>query len=104
MHSKGGVPVKMVIITYNEAMDDEVMEAIAVASIKNYTKTKGAFGTGETSGTHMGNDIWPGLNNILYIACEEKESKELLSRVKDLRKNFGKEGIKAFLLPIEDLT
>lgn len=96
--------MKMVIITYNEAMDDEVMELLAEASIKNYTKTTGAFGSGQTSGTHMGNDIWPGLNNILYIACEEKDSKELLSRIKALRKDFGKEGIKAFLLPIEDLT
>jgi len=94
----------MVMITYNEAMDDEVMEAISTASIKNYTKITGAFGRGQTSGTHMGNDIWPGLNYILYIACEERESKELLSRVKALRKDFGKEGIKAFLLPIEDLT
>lgn len=96
--------MKMIMITYNEAMDDEVMDAIAAASIKNYTKTNGAFGRGETSGTHMGNDIWPGLNNIIYIACEEKESKELLTRIKALRKDFGKEGVKAFLLPIEDLT
>lgn len=96
--------MKMVIVTYNEAMDEEVMEALASASIKNYTKIAGAFGKGDTSGTHMGNDIWPGLNNILYIACEDKESKELLSRVKTLRKDFGKEGVKAFLLPLEDLT
>ena len=94
---------KMVMITYNEAIDAEVMELLSQCTLKSYTKIVGASGSGRLSGTHLGNDIWPGKNNILYVACSEKESKELLSCIKTLRKKLGKEGVKAFVLPIEDL-
>ncbi len=94
----------MVMVTYNEAIDAEVMEVLANCGLQNYTKVMGTFGRGSTSGTHLGNDIWPGRNNILYIACEEKQTQHLLSCIKELRKKLGKEGIKAFVLPLEEIT
>ncbi len=63
--------LKMVIIAYNEAIDTEVMEMMEKYNLKNYTKVMGVFGRGETSGTHLGNDIWPGRNNLLYVAIPE---------------------------------
>jgi hypothetical protein len=95
---------KIVMIAYNEAIDAEVMEVLENCGVKNYTKATGVFGRGSTSGTHLGNDIWPGRNNILYVACEEKPSQQILSCVRELRKKLGSEGIKAFLLPVEELT
>jgi hypothetical protein len=96
--------MKMVMVSYNEAIDAEVMETLANCGLENYTKVMGTFGKGVTSGTHLGNDIWPGRNNILYIACEEKPAEQLLSCIRELRKKLGKEGIKAFILPVEGAT
>jgi hypothetical protein len=96
--------MKMVMIVYNEAIDDEAMEILANCALKNYTKIKGAFGSGATSGTHLGDDIWPGRNNILYIVCQEQEAKQIFSCVKELRKRLGKEGAKAFSWNIEETT
>lgn len=96
--------MKMVMIAYNEAIDREVMGALGNSSIKNYTKVTGVFGRGTTSGTHLGNDIWPGRNNILYVACQDKEAEQLLSYIRELKKRIGKEGVKAFLLPVEEVT
>jgi len=96
--------MKMVMVTYNEAIDAEVMEVLGNCGLKNYTKVMAAFGKGTTSGTHEGNDIWPGRNNILYIACDEKCSQKLLSCIRELRKTLGKEGVKAFSLPLEEVT
>jgi len=96
--------MKMVMITYNEAMDMEVMEVLGNCALKNYTKIMGVFGKGASSGTHMGNDIWPGKNNILYAACRDEDAKQLLSCVKNLRDKLGHEGIKAFAWNLEDLT
>lgn len=92
------------MIAYNEAIDVEVMEILANCVIKNYTKINGAFGKGTTSGTHMGDDIWPGRNNILYVACEEEQAQHMLDCVRQLRKELGREGIKAFVLPLEEMT
>jgi hypothetical protein len=96
--------MKMVMITYNEAIDTEVMEVLSGCALKNYTKILGAFGKGSASGTHLGNDIWPGKNNILYVSGEEKQTQQLISCIKELRKKLGKEGIKAFVLPVEEVT
>jgi nitrogen regulatory protein PII len=94
----------MVMISYNEAVEAEIMDSLAACGIKNYTKIMGVYGSGLASGTHMGNDIWPGKNNIMYVVCEDKEAKELLACIKELRKTLGKEGLKAFLMPLEDMT
>jgi hypothetical protein len=94
----------MVMIVYNEAVDNEVNEVLECYAAKNYTKLTGVFGSGTTSGTHLGNDIWPGRNNILYVACEEKQAQQMLAAVKELRKKIGNEGVKAFLLPLEEMT
>jgi nitrogen regulatory protein PII len=94
----------MVMISYNEAIDSEVMRALADCGLKNYTKIMGTFGRGSTSGTHWGNDVWPGRNNILYVVCQDNEAQNLLSYIRELKKKLGKEGVKAFLLPIEELT
>jgi len=96
--------MKMVMVSYNEAIDQEVMETLGQCGTVNYTKILAAFGKGETSGTHLGDDIWPGRNNILFIVCKDEEAKKLLSSIKILRKTLGKEGVKAFILPVEDLS
>ncbi len=96
--------MKMVMIAYNEAIDLEVMEVLTGCGTENYTKIPSVFGKGTTSGTHLGNDIWPGRNNVLYVACEDKQAKQLISCVKELRKSLSKEGVKAFVLPVEEIT
>lgn len=95
---------KMVMVIYNEAIDLEVMEILEGCVTKNYTKVTAAYGRGASSGTHLGNDIWPGRNNILYVACEDKQARQILSCVRELRKSLGKEGVKAFVFPIDELT
>jgi len=95
---------KMVMVVYNEAIDLEVMQVLENCVMKNYTKVMGVFGKGTASGIHLGNDIWPGRNNILYVACDEQQARQMLSCVKELRKKLGAEGIKAFVLPLEELT
>jgi len=96
--------VKMIMISYNEALDIEVMEALEKCDLKNYTKLSASYGKGVSSGTHMGDDIWPGRNNILYVACEDSKAKALLFAIKSLREQFKSEGVKAFVLPLEEIT
>lgn len=96
--------MKMIMVAYNEAMDEEVMEALGGCDLTGFTKMTKIFGKGSASGTHFGNDIWPGLNNILYVACKDEEAKHFISCIMDLRKTLGKEGVKAFSWNLEELT
>jgi len=94
----------MVMISYNEAIDEEVMEALENCALKNYTKITAVFGKGNTSGTHLGDDIWPGRNNILYVACQDNEAKQLFACIRELRKKLVREGVKAFAWSLEEVT
>ncbi len=96
--------MRMLMIVYNEALDNELMEVLGDFKIQGYTKIPKVFGKGITSGAHLGTDIWPGLNNILYVACQEPDSKRLIQGIKDLRNKAGQEGIKAFVLPLDECT
>lgn len=95
---------KMLMVAYNEAIDQEVMEALKGCGIENYTKVTGVFGCGNASGRHLNSDIWPGKNNLLYAACGSKQAQQVMECVRELRKAIGREGIKAFILPIEEAT
>lgn len=92
------------MISYNEAVDMEVMEMLENCGLTNYTKIGGTFGRGASSGTHLGTDIWPGLNNLLYAACPDDSAQKVLAAVRELRKSLGKEGVKAFAWPLEEIT
>ena len=96
--------MKMVMITYNEALEDEVMEVLQGCAMKNYTQMTGVYGKGTSSGTHLGNDIWPGRNNLVFFACEDPDAAQLLNCIGYLRKKLGHEGVKAFVMPLEQMT
>ena len=96
--------MKMVMICYNEAIDDEVMEMFEAYAQSNYTKVMGVCGKGTGSGTHLGTDIWPGRNNVLYTACDDDSAARLLKGVAALRQEYRDEGIKAFSWKLEEAT
>ncbi|MFA5362170.1 MAG: PG0541 family transporter-associated protein [Candidatus Omnitrophota bacterium] len=96
--------MKMVMIVYNEAIDDEVMGALTASGIENFTKWQRVLGQGKISGPHLDSSVWPGVNNVCMTVVEDGKVKPLLEQVKGLRKHLGKEGVKAFVLPVEEVA
>ncbi len=96
--------MKMVMVVYNEAIDDEVMDGLQTCCIDSFTKWQRVLGRGKTSGPHLDSNIWPGANNVCMAVVEDHKVPLLLTQVKNLRKALGKEGIKAFVLPVEEVT
>lgn len=96
--------MKMILIAYNQALDDEVMSAMEESGLENYTKWTGVLGKGSASGPHLDTHVWPKANNVVAIAADDSSVEPLLERIKKLRAELGAEGIKAFVLPIEKLT
>jgi len=96
--------MKMVMISYNSAVDSEVMETLEKCGIESYTKWAQVQGKGKTSGPHMASEIWPGENSVLAVALEDDKKNKLIKQIKELRLRLGKEGVKAFVLPLEEIT
>lgn len=95
---------RMVMIAYNEAVDDEVMEVVKNSGEANFTKVMDVYGKGMTSGTHLGNDIWPGKNNLVYVACTKEQAGKIIEGIRDLRKSIGREGVKAFAWTLNEVS
>ena len=96
--------MKMIFIMYNIAINDEVMEIMKKAGIENYTRWERVTGVGKIRGLHMGTHVWPAVNSVLAVAVEDDKKDKLIEQIKEARKKLGKEGIKAFVLPLEEMT
>lgn len=96
--------MKMVFIMYNIAINEEVMQVLKEVGIGEYTRWEKATGCGKTSGPHLGNHIWPAVNSVLAVVLEDDKKDKLIVQIKELRKRLGREGIKAFVLPVEEIT
>jgi len=96
--------MKMVMISYNEAVDEEMTEALEKLGVDGYTKWINVLGRGTTGGEHLGSHVWPGKNCVLFLAVDEEKKQEIIEEVKALRKTAGHEGIKAFVIPLEETT
>ena len=96
--------MKMAMISYNSAINSEIMEALEKCGIENYTKWTQVHGKGKASGPHFGSDVWPGENSVILAAIEDEKKEELLECIEKLRVKLGKEGVKAFVWPLEKIT
>jgi len=98
------VVMKMIFLSYSAGIEEEIMEALRGLGIEYYTKWQDVLGTGKTSGPHLGTHVWPKVNSSLAVAVEEDKVNDLLDKVRDLKSAFGKEGVKAFVLPLEEVV
>jgi len=96
--------MKMILIAYNQALDEEVMSAMKDSGLESYTKWTGVLGKGSASGPHLATHVWPKANNVVAVAAEDSSVEPLLQQIRKLRTQLGHDGIKAFVLPIENLT
>ena len=96
--------MKMVWIIYNQAIGEEVDRCLKICGVECYTKFPLVHGIGQHSGPHMGTHVWPATNSLLAIVCDDERKDKILEQVRSLRDKFKKEGIKAFVMRIEEIT
>ncbi len=95
--------MKMFLIIYCEAADEDVIAALKEAGIHGYTKMVEAQGEGTESEPKLGTHCWPGKNNILFMALPDDEISRIRERVRDLKKKHPRAGVRSFLLPMEEI-
>ena len=83
-------------IIANHSVEENILEAFHKEGVgKYYTKYPIVFGVG-TSGSRMGDSVWPEQNFALVIWCEKEEARRIRNAVKDVKKLYPDEGIKMF--------
>lgn len=96
--------MKLILITYSAGIDAEVMDILQKCGVESYTKWPNVQGKGKSSGPHLGDHIWPRLNNALAVGVADDKVGSILTAVRELRAKLGSEGVKAFVLGVEEVT
>ena len=91
----------MVFIVYDRAIDEEVIDLLEKMDLSYYTKWRDALGVGRHD-PHLGDEIWPGLNNAVMVVAGEEKKDILLDSVKSLQTSFPSVGLRAFIVPVLD--
>lgn len=96
--------MKMVFIALNIAIESQVLEVMESLGLRSYTMWPRLMGVGQASGPHLDSHVWPGANCVIAVVCPEEKARALMEEVRRLRRSLGREGLKAFLLPVEEVT
>ena len=89
----------LMIIVYSNAVDVEIVE-ILKKDAGGYTKFTGV--TGEGSGEpHLGTHVWPGQNNCIMAAIENKNEKSIVKEINLLKEKFPGVGIHVMELDLK---
>ena len=96
--------MKMFLIIYCEAADEDVMAALKEAGVRGYTKMVEAQGEGTETEPKLGTHFWPGSNNVLFMAVADDAIAHLDARLRELKREHPRAGVRSFLLPMEELA
>jgi nitrogen regulatory protein PII len=96
--------MKMVFVVYSRAADYDVMDAIRRSGIKGYTKVEKACGEGVETEPKLQTHTWPGENCVLFLALKDEEMPPVLEVIRTIKQVHPRSGIKAFVLPMEQIV
>lgn len=95
--------MRLLIVVYDMGIDETLMERLEAIGVTHWTKTFNAHGEGHT-GRKLGDQIWPGMNNLLYLQLEEDRVAEVAAAIRDLQEGYRLQpGIALWSLPVEVL-
>jgi len=93
---------KLIVIIHNSALKSNVLEVLEKNGVKKYTQLDDVKGKGSSSEPHLGTHVWPGINSITFSAVDSEVCHELVKGFRVLKEKFKSEGIKVFVLPVEE--
>lgn len=93
--------MKAILMFYNAAIESMVINCMKECRLESYTKFPGIHGAGKSAGPRLDTHVWPGVNNGLFIVTGEENVSSMMEKIRELKEKHPKEGVKAFLLPVE---
>jgi hypothetical protein len=94
--------MKMFLIVYCDAADEDIIDAFKKGGVRAYTKMREVRGEGTDTVPKLGTPCWPGKNNALFIAADDGEVDGIKDAIRVIRKEHPRSGVKGFILPMEE--
>lgn len=94
--------MKTVFIAYDQAHQEDMIEALNDTNIRGYTFFEQAGGRGTKGGEpHLGSHAWPSMNSAIITVVEDEKVAPLLKRLHTLDTNNPMLGLRAFVWSVE---
>lgn len=96
--------MKAIFICYDQAHHDAVVAILNSCMQRGFTCWEQAQGRGSESGEpHYGSHAWPGMNSSIMAVCEDDRVPLIFDRLKKLDLDRPMLGLRAFVLPVEQV-
>ena len=90
--------MKTVFIAYDQAHQENVIEALNDTNVRGYTFLEQAGGRGTQGGEpHLGSHAWPSMNSVIITIIDDEKVEPLLKRLKRLDEDNSMLGLRAFV-------
>ena len=96
--------MKTVFIAYDQAHQENVIEALDASNVRGYTIFPQAGGRGSKTGDpHLGSHAWPTMNSAILTVVEDEQADRLLERLRELDENNPLLGLRAFSWDVDKM-
>jgi hypothetical protein len=93
--------MRMLLVVYEAGIDEDLQHVLDEAKVSAYTKLTGATGTGRR-GHRFGTQVWPGTNNLLWIALPDDRVAGVVERLRGLKESYMKPpALQIFSMPVD---
>lgn len=96
--------MKLLVIIYEDSIDEDLTQCLKEHQVPGYTKLLGAQGEGQHSAPKLGTPIWPGQNNMVFVALPNEAVSPVAAALRALQATYRKRpGLRLFVMPMEEL-
>lgn len=96
--------MKMVVAIVPEARREELRALIAKHNVHSYSEADNIYGEGAT-GKHFDTRVWPGKSIMVFAVLPRDRKENLLAALREYGKTlYPSEGLRAFVLPVEEIV
>lgn len=96
--------MKAVFISFYQAFYEEVIQTLDNQGIRGFTSWAEVHGRGSFTGApHYGSHAWPTINAAIITFVEDDKVKPLMEALHKLDLSAEQQGLRAFVLTVEEL-
>ena len=96
--------MKAIFITFDQAHYDNVLTILERSSARGFTSWQDIQGRGSKKGEpHYGSHAWPSTNASIMSVVEDEKVETILAKLRALDQAKEALGLRAFVLPVEQM-
>jgi len=90
--------MKALMITYNQSLNEMIMDILDNNSVRGFTKWEDVQGRGTKKGEpHYGSHAWPSKNICIIAVVEPEKATVVIEKLNSLNNNAEKQGLTVYV-------